>query len=164
MTPDGLRAKWFFPQDLLAQSIAFFSALQPYVVGYGMTEMIKRTLYGVGEPYVFGVIQMLCYVGTELLLMAVGRPWRQRREVRTILACRPTMSADAQRANAERGRHMRDEVLAHYGVASGVDALQADGATSDPFVNYGQSLSIMQNDKEQTPRRDKNNVNHDDKL
>lgn len=140
-----------------------FHTLQPYVVGYGMTEMIKRTLYGVGEPYVFGVIQMLCYVGAGLLLMAVGRPWRQRREVRRILSGRTTMFADAQRANAEHGRRMRDKVLAHYGVAVG--ALPAsDEANGDPFVNYGQSLSMMQNDAQPAPRGGKDNVNPDGSL
>lgn len=128
---------------------SFFHAFRPCVVGYGVTEMIKRTLYGVGEPYVFGLTQMLCYAGVGLVLMAVGRPWRQRREIHRIIAGRTTMFADAQRANAERGRKMREMVLARYGVAekAGAEKLQdSANATGDPFVNYGQSLSLLQND------------------
>jgi hypothetical protein len=72
--------------------------LHPYVVGSGMTEMIKRTLYGVGEQYQVGIRLMVTYAVVGLVLMAIGKPWRERREVRRILAGKTTMFADAQTA------------------------------------------------------------------
>lgn len=122
----------------------FFQALQPFVVGFGMTEMIKRTLYGVGEPYSRAILLMAGYVVLGLLLMAVGKPWHQRREVRRILAGRTTMMADAQAANREHTTADRERVLARYGVqgtAAAEETQDEDELAGDAFSNYGRSVS-----------------------
>lgn len=129
---------------------SFFGDLQHYVVGYGMTEMIKRTLYGVGQPYAFGLLQILCYAAAGVVLMAIGKPFRQRREVRRILAQRTTMMADAQNANREQGLKLREGVLAHYGVPDAEssedaeDVLAGEELAGDAFSNYGRPLSGLE--------------------
>lgn len=122
-----------------------FGALQPFVVGFGMTEMIKRTLYGVGEPYTTALLQMLAYAVVGIVLMAVGKPWRERREVRRILAHRTTMMADAQGAAREHGIATRTAVLARYGADESTVSAEAmedeDEQAGDVFTNYGRSLT-----------------------
>lgn len=120
-----------------------FGDLQPYVVGFGMTEMIKRTLYGVGEPYSRGIREMACYAVAGLILMAVGKPWHERREVRRILAGRTTMFVDAQAANREHTHAIRERVLARYGVGSesAESTQEEDELAGDALSNYGRPLS-----------------------
>lgn len=92
----------------------FFRALHPYVVGFGITEMIKRTLYDVGESYSRGFLLLGCYAAAGLVLTLVGKRWRERQEVRRILAGRTTMFMDAQAASREHGAELREKVLAKY--------------------------------------------------
>jgi hypothetical protein len=92
----------------------FFQFLHPYVVGFGITEMTKHTLYGVGEPYWKGFLLLGCYAAAGLVLMLVGKRWRQRHEVRRILAGRTTMFMDAQAAAREHTIAEREQVLARY--------------------------------------------------
>lgn len=121
--------------------------LQPYVVGYGITEMIERTLYGVGRPYHLGLVLMLAYAVVGLVLMAIGKPSRERREVKRILAGKTTMMAEAQTAAYDDGLAAREKVLKKYGVDD--DQAQSlasrmedeDQRSGDPFVNYGRSLT-----------------------
>ena len=135
-----------------------FHALHPYVVGFGMTEMIKRTLYGVGEPHLVGLRLMLGYIAVGLVLMAIGKPWRERREVRRILAGRTTMVADAQAAARDHGIAEREKVLAKYGVvdddAAAATQLEDEAEQAgDLFVNYGRSLSGIGEDPDKPPRK-----------
>lgn len=124
-----------------------FQTLQPYVVGYGITEMIERTFYGVGRPYHLGLVLMLAYAVVGLVLMAIGKPWRERREIKRILAGKTTTMADAQTAAYEDGLAVREKVLKKYGVDD--DQAQSlasrmedeDQRSGDPFVNYGRSLT-----------------------
>jgi hypothetical protein len=91
-----------------------FQWLHPYVVGYGITEMIKHTLYGVGEPYWRGFLLLGCYAAAGVALMLVGKRWRQRREVRRVLAGRTTMFMDAQAASREHAIAEREAILREY--------------------------------------------------
>ena len=122
-----------------------FEMLHPYVVGSGMTEMIKRTLYGVGEQYQVGIRLMVTYAVVGLVLMAIGKPWRERREVRRILAGKTTMFADAQTAARDHGIAEREKVLEKHGVDDdGTAATRMeveDEQAGDVFINYGRPLS-----------------------
>jgi hypothetical protein len=92
----------------------FFQWLHPYVVGYGITEMIKHTLYGVGEPYSRGFLLLGCYAAVGLVLTLVGKQWRQHREIRRVLAGRTTMFMDAQAASREHAVAERERILKRY--------------------------------------------------
>jgi hypothetical protein len=88
--------------------------LHPYVVAFGITEMIKHTIYDVGESYARGFALLGCYAAAGLLLSLVGKQLRQRWEVRRILAGRTTMFMDAQTASREHAVAEREKILAHY--------------------------------------------------
>jgi hypothetical protein len=92
----------------------FFQWLHPYVVGYGITEMIKHTLYGVGEPYWKGFVMLGCYAAAGLVLTLVGKRWRQRREIRRVLAGRTTMFMDAQAASRDHAIAEREAILREH--------------------------------------------------
>jgi hypothetical protein len=146
-----------YPAFMLPQ---FFQWLHPYVVGFGITEMIKHTLYGVGEPYWKGVVMMACYAGAGVVLMLVGKRWRQRREIRRILAGRTTMFMDAQAANRDHGiaereailhEHCPDEDDAHeLAVAAEAQARASDDAL---VANARPMDGVEQVDEEQPARR-----------
>jgi len=119
----------------------FFGAIQHGVIGFGMTEMIKRTLYGVGEPYWVGIVELLAYLVAGLLLSFLGKPWRERKDARRILAGRTTMFADAQNANREHHIQIRERILAKRGVVAASERLILDDAVGDPVVNGGSAIS-----------------------
>lgn len=100
-----------YPAFMLPQ---FFQWLHPYVVAFGITEMIKHTIYDVGESYGRGFALLGCYAAAGLLLSLVGKQLRQRWEVRRILAGRTTMFMDAQTASREHAVAEREKILAHY--------------------------------------------------
>jgi hypothetical protein len=90
--------------------------------------------------------------------MAIGKPWRERREVRRILAGRTTMVADAQAAARDHGIAEREKVLAKYGVvdddAAAATQLEDEAEQAgDLFVNYGRSLSGIGEDPDKPPRK-----------
>jgi hypothetical protein len=136
----------------------FFQWLQPYVVGFGITEMIKHTLYGVGEPYWKGFALLGCYAAVGLVLTLVGKQWRQRREIRRILAGRTTMFMDAQAASREHAiaereevlrRHCRSEDEAH---ALAVTAESQERAGEDPMVANALPFDGVEEDADQHAR------------
>ena len=94
----------------------FFGAIQHGVIGFGMTEMIKRTLYGVGEPYLVGALELVCYLAIGLVLTFVGKPVRARIDRRRILLGRTTMFADANAANREHHIAIKERILAEHGI------------------------------------------------
>jgi len=100
-----------YPAFMLPQ---FFQSLHPYVVGYGITEMLKHTLYGVGAPYWKGFLLLGCYAAAGVVLMLVGKRWRQRREIRRVLAGRTTMFMDAQAASRDHGIAERESILREH--------------------------------------------------
>lgn len=146
-----------YPAFMLPQ---FFQWLQPYVVGFGITEMIKHTLYGVGEPYWKGFLLLGCYAAAGLVLTLVGKQWRQRREIRRVLAGRTTMFMDAQTASREHGiaereailrEHCGDDVDAH---ALAVEAEAQDRANDDALVANGRPFDGVERvTEERTTRR-----------
>ena len=101
---------WFMPQP--------FAWLNAVVVGSGITEMLKRVLYGVGPGYGRGVTMMLCYAALGIVLMLVGKRWWESRRIARIVSGRTTMFADAQNANREFLVAERDEVLARHGLVA----------------------------------------------
>ncbi len=101
---------WFMPQP--------FAWLNAVVVGSGITEMLKRVLYGVGPGYGRGVTMMLCYAALGIVLMLVGKRWWEGRRIARIVSGRTTMFADAQNANREFLVAERDEVLARHGLVA----------------------------------------------
>lgn len=128
----------------------FFERLQPYVVGFGMTEMIKRTLYDVGEGYGKGFLLLGCYAVAGVVLMLVGKPWRQRREIGRILAGRTTMFMDAQGAAREAGIEERERVLAKYGERAhelAVAAEDEDRLATDVMVTGGRPIDGIERDE-----------------
>jgi len=133
----------------------FFERLHPYVVGFGMTEMIKRTLYGVGEAYGKGFLQIGCYALAGVVLMLVGKPWRQRREVRRILAGGTTMFMDAQTAAREAGVKERERVLAKYGAKAHEIAVAAeaeDRLATDVMVTQGRPIDGIEREEQDAGR------------
>jgi len=109
---------WFMPQP--------FAWLNHVVVGSGITEMLKRVLYGVGPGYGRGVGMLLAYAVTGVVLMLVGKQWWERRRVRRIISGRTTMFADANAANRDFLTAERDEVLSRHGlVATDTGSIQA---------------------------------------
>ena len=136
-----------------------FETLHPYVVGSGMTEMIKRTLYGVGEPYHVGIRLMAPYAVVGLVLMAIGKPWRERREVKRILAGKTTMFADALTAARDHGIAEREKVLAKHGLnndaAGAIQMEDEDERTGDAFNNYGRPLTGIGDDPRKAASHEK---------
>ncbi|NLU84998.1 ABC transporter permease [Rhodococcus sp. HNM0569] len=124
---------------------AVFDHLRPLVVGHGITEMIKHTVYGVGESFGIGFRQLVCYAVIGIVLSAVGKPWRQRREVARILAGKTTMMMDAQNAMREHGIEVRAEVLAKAGVPDAESEARTledeDERVGDAFTNYGHPMT-----------------------
>jgi hypothetical protein len=121
-----------------------FGFLQPYVVGFGMTEMIKHTLYGVGEAWSHAWLELLGYLVVGIVLTIVGKPWRERREARRIIAGRTTMMADAQSANRKHHEAIHRRVLAEHGVPPGAAEAASDDAEDDTttaYVSGGRSLT-----------------------
>lgn len=101
---------WFMPQP--------FAWLNHVVVGSGITEMLKRTLYAVGPGYGRGVAMLLAYAAAGTVLMLVGKRWWEHRRVRRIVTGRTTMFADANAANRDFLAAERDDVLARHGLVS----------------------------------------------
>jgi hypothetical protein len=101
---------WFMPQP--------FAWLNNVVVGSGITEMLKRELYGVGPGYGRGLTMMACYAAGGLILMLVGKQVWEHRRIRAIVTGRTTMFQDAQAANREFLVRERDAVLDRHGLAS----------------------------------------------
>lgn len=137
----------------------FFGWLHPYVVGFGITEMIKHTVYGVGEPYAKGFLLLGCYAVAGVLLMLVGKQWRERREIRRILAGRTTMFADAQAASREHAIADREKILAKYGDdahdphAMAVAAEAQSRANEDAFVANARPLDGLEDIDDEEPSR-----------
>ncbi|TIH40916.1 ABC transporter permease [Subtercola vilae] len=100
---------WFMPEP--------FAWLNNVVVGSGITEMLKRELYGVGPGFVRGIAMMASYAVVGLILMAVGKPYLEWRRVRRITAGRSTMFADANAANRDFLISQRDEILARHNLS-----------------------------------------------
>jgi hypothetical protein len=139
---------------------SFFQHLQPYVVGHGITEMIKRVVYGVGDPYWQGFLLMFAYAFIGVVAMFVGKRWREAKEVDRILHGKPTMVAAAQGAMMQHAMASRAATLERHGmdpagpatVSADDDKPGADGSTRtddaayddieasmtrDPFLNNG---------------------------
>ncbi|WP_299575922.1 ABC transporter permease [uncultured Williamsia sp.] len=98
-----------------------FGDLNPLVVGHGITEMIKRVLYGVGEPYWQPFLLMAGYAVLGVVTMIVGKRWRESKEFDRILAGKTTMMAAAQGAMAEKAMADRERILAQHGLDSESD-------------------------------------------
>lgn len=128
---------------------AIFGHLQHYVVGFGMTEMIKQTLYGVGEAWSVAWMQLVGYLIVGIVLTIIGKPWRARRDARRILSGRTTMMSDAQNANREHHIEIRNRILEKYGVPEEVSRAEEkknedrkeDADPTTPYVTGGGSLS-----------------------
>ncbi|WP_423923613.1 ABC transporter permease [Frigoribacterium sp. 2-23] len=101
---------WFMPQP--------FAWLNNVVVGSGITEMLKRVLYGVGPGYGRGLTMMACYAAAGIVLMIVGKRWWENRRIRRIVTGRTTMFNDATTANREFLLAERDDVLARHGLVA----------------------------------------------
>lgn len=101
-------ATWMIPD--------FFGFLQPFVVGHGITEMVKQILYGVGEPYWRGFLQMGIYALIGVACMIVGKRWRESKEVDRILAGKSTMMVAAQGAMMRQGMERRAATLRRHGI------------------------------------------------
>ncbi|MDF2441887.1 MAG: hypothetical protein JWR01_90 [Subtercola sp.] len=97
---------WFMPEP--------FAWLNNVVVGSGITEMLKRELYGVGPGFMRGFIMMGSYAAVGLVLMFVGKPYLEWRRVRRVISGRTTMFADANTANREFLTRERDEILSRH--------------------------------------------------
>ncbi|HEY0259867.1 MAG TPA: ABC transporter permease [Lacisediminihabitans sp.] len=137
---------WFMPEP--------FAWLNHVVVGSGITEMLKRELYGVGPGFGRGIVMLVCYAVAGLVLMVVGKRYWEHRRVRRILASRTTIFMDAQNANREFLIEERRKVLDRHGLASsetgtltvipgrrrevqGHSGLEDDRPPSDPFFGDG---------------------------
>lgn len=123
-----------------------FGHLQHFVVGFGMTEMIKQTLYDVGEPWSTAWLQLLGYLVAGAVLTVIGKPWRTRREAQRILDDRTTMMSDAQNANRDHHIGIRNRVLENYGVPAtvtgNIDSVDDDeDDPTTPFVTGGGTLN-----------------------
>ncbi|MDN6536954.1 MAG: ABC transporter permease, partial [Corynebacterium variabile] len=102
----------------------FFEWISRGVVGNGITEMLKKLVYGVGPGYTHGWILIACYIVAGVLLSLVGKPFRERRLIRRILRGRTTMFQDAQKAAGRHGAVEQKKVLA----AHGLEIRASDGA------------------------------------
>ena len=158
---------------------SFFKHLQPFVVGHGITEMIKRILYGVGEPYWQGFLLMSAYAVIGVLTALVGKRWRESKEVERILSGQSTMMIAAQRAMMQHGMENRAVVLHRHGIdpdtgkalhpagdpdpaATDRDGDETDddvytelelAAPGDPLVNGGRGLGLGEIDREHDIRQ-----------
>lgn len=133
---------------------AVFGHLQHFVVGYGMTEMIKQILYGVGEPLTTSLLQMGAYALVGVILTVIGKPWRARRDARRILRHETTMMSDAQTANREHHMEIRERILAKYGVSHDEVRHDADDTSTnsiDTVTGGGQAIASF-DDEKNTPR------------
>lgn len=101
---------WLMPEP--------FAWLNNVVVGSGITEMIKRILYGVGPGYGRGMIMMAAYAVAGIVLMLVGKRWWEYRRRRRIVAGKTSMFGEAQNANREFLLNERDKTLAKHGLES----------------------------------------------
>lgn len=101
---------WMMPQP--------FAWLNNVVVGSGITEMIKRAVYGVGPGYARGLLMMSVYAAVGVILMLVGKPYWEARRARRIVAGKTTMFIDAQNANRDFLAGQRRGILARHGLAS----------------------------------------------
>ncbi|MFV0435670.1 MAG: ABC transporter permease [Leucobacter sp.] len=99
---------WMMPEP--------FAWLNHVVVGSGITEMIKHTLYGVGPSNTRGLIMMACYALAGLVLMLVGKRYWEAKRARRIVAGKTTMFIDAQAANREFLIGERRRILANHGL------------------------------------------------
>ncbi|UFS57517.1 ABC transporter permease [Subtercola endophyticus] len=97
---------WFMPEP--------FAWLNNVVVGSGITEMLKRVLYGVGPGCARGITMMVSYAVVGLVLMFVGKHYLEWRRVKRVTSGRTTMFADANAANREFLIRQRDETLAKH--------------------------------------------------
>ncbi|MGP5724332.1 ABC transporter permease [Arthrobacter rhombi] len=104
-----------FPEWLMPQP---FRALNPFVVGSGITEMLKRMIYDVGPGYWRGWIMLVAYAGIGLLLAWVGKRRWENKRVHNITTGATTMFGDAQAANRTFMIAERDEVLSRHGLES----------------------------------------------
>jgi xanthosine utilization system XapX-like protein len=112
-----------------------FQHLQPYVVGHGITEMIKRVVYGVGDPYWQGFLLMFAYAIIGVVAMFVGKRWREAKEVDRILHGKPTMVAAAQGAMMQHAMAARAATLEHHGMGPTeptADSTDDSGPSNDP--------------------------------
>lgn len=100
---------WMMPQP--------FAWLNNVVVGSGITEMIKHTVYGVGPGAARGLIMMAAYAVAGIILMLIGKPYWESRRSRRVVAGKTTMFIDAQNANRDLLVHQRRQILAHHGLA-----------------------------------------------
>lgn len=107
---------WMMPE--------LFQWLNHVVVGSGISEMLKRLVYGVGPGYTRGWVMMSGYLVAGLLLTWVGKPYRERKLINRLLAGRRTMFQDAQRAVGRKNMMEEKEILAAHGLA----VREADGA------------------------------------
>lgn len=141
---------------------SFFGHLQPYVVGHGITEMIKRQLYGVGAPYWQGFLLMGVYALIGVVTMFIGKRWRESREVDRILAGKTTMMAAAQGGMMRHGMANRAQVLRHHGIDpdTGKPLFKADDDEAGDGEQHGQS-STARDDSEDTGRSDGDKSHHD---
>ncbi|GAA2052777.1 ABC transporter permease [Williamsia deligens] len=116
-----------------------FGDLNPLVVGHGITEMIKRVLYGVGEPYWQPFLLMAGYAVLGIVTMLVGKRWRESKEFDRILAGKTTMMAAAQGAMMQKGMADRERILTAHGLDKNAEPIEddaddtgaADGAAGD---------------------------------
>jgi hypothetical protein len=102
---------------------------------------------------------MACYAGAGVVLMLVGKRWRQRREIRRVLAGRTTMFMDAQAANRDHGiaereailrQHCPDEEDAHR---MAVAAEARAEASEDALVANGRPMDGLERVDEEPARR-----------
>lgn len=108
-----------------------FGDLNPLVVGHGITEMIKRVLYGVGEPYWQPFLLMAGYALLGIVTMIVGKRWRESKEFDRILAGKTTMMAAAQGAMMRKGMADRERILTAHGLDSDANPIEKDPAEKE---------------------------------
>lgn len=99
---------WMMPEP--------FAWLNHVVVGSGITEMIKHTVYGVGPSHSRGLVMMACYAAAGLLLMLVGKPYGEARRAHRVVEGKTTMFIDAQNANRDFLAAQRRGILARHGL------------------------------------------------
>lgn len=160
---------------------SFFQHLQPYVVGHGMTEMIKRVLYGVGDPYWQGFLLMFVYAFIGVVTMFVGKRWREAKEVDRILQGKTTMMAAAQGAMMQNAMASRTATLERHGMepdgspshppkkGEDVDSSEPDNAAyddiesstaRDPFFNNGLGDGFSEAEREYEVRHSGSHEHH----
>ncbi|GGF34620.1 ABC transporter permease [Williamsia phyllosphaerae] len=127
-----------------------FGDLNPLVVGHGITEMIKRVLYGVGEPYWQPFLLMGGYALLGIVTMIVGKRWRESKEFDRILAGKTTMMAAAQGAMMRKGMADRERILTAHGLDSDANPIEeADDADSDRGTDAADGTPSERGDQRQ---------------